>query len=69
MKTDTVVRLEAMDALIDKLGEVDAERFVQMIKKDNFDYTQWREGLWGDKSVEEIHRMATQYEKKQKRRG
>ena len=62
MKADAVVRLEAIDALIDKLGEVDAERFVQMIKKDNFDYTQWRDGLWRGKNVDEIHRQAAAHE-------
>lgn len=62
MKADAVVRLEAIDALIDKLGEVDAERFVQMIKKDNFDYTRWRDGLWRGKSVDEIHQQAAAYE-------
>ena len=63
MKADVVLRLEAIDALIDKLGEVDAERFVQMIKKDNFDYTRWRDGLWHGKSVDEIHQQAAAYER------
>jgi hypothetical protein len=62
MKADEVVRLEAIDALIDKLGEVDAERFVQMIKKEKFDYTRWRDGLWLGKSVDEIHQQAAAHE-------
>ncbi|MDR1533595.1 MAG: hypothetical protein LBU64_00635 [Planctomycetota bacterium] len=62
MKADAIVRLEAIDALIDKLGEVDAERFVQMIKKENFDYTRWRDSLWPGKSVDEIHEQAIAYE-------
>lgn len=66
MKTDAVIRLEAIDALIDKLGEVDAERFVQMIKKENFDYTQWRDDLWRNKNVDEIHQQAIAYEKRNK---
>ena len=65
MKTDTVIRLEAMDALVDKLGEVDAERFLQIVKKENFDYTQWRNGLWSEESVDEIHAQASAYEKAQ----
>jgi hypothetical protein len=63
MKTDTVVRIEAMDALLASLGAVDAERFISMVKRDNFDYTEWQRGLWGDKHIEEIHALATEHEK------
>ena len=65
MKTDNVVRLEAMDALIATLGTVDAERFICMVKRDTFDYTEWQRKLWSDKSIEEIHTLATEYENKQ----
>ena len=63
MRTDNVVRLEAMDALIATLGTVDAERFISMVKRDAFDYTEWQRKLWSDKSIEEIHALATEYEK------
>jgi hypothetical protein len=62
MKTDTVVRVEAMDALITALGEVDAERFICMMKRDTFDYTEWQRELWKGKSIEEIHNIATMHE-------
>ena len=65
MRTDNVVRLEAMDALISILGTVDAERFISMVKRDTFDYTEWQRKLWADKSIEEIHALATEHEKKQ----
>lgn len=63
MKTDHIVRLEAMDALIATLGPVDAERFISMVKRDTFDYTEWQRELWSDKSIEEIHASATEREK------
>jgi hypothetical protein len=63
MKADNVVRLEAMDALIATLGTVDAERFISMVKRDTFDYTEWQRKLWSDKSIEEIHLLATEHEK------
>ena len=66
MRTDTVVRLEAMDALIATLGEVDAERFISMVKRDTFDYTEWQRNLWDGKSIDEIHALATEHEKKNK---
>ena len=63
MRTDNVLRLDAMDALIFKLGELDAERFIRIVKRDNFDYTEWQRGLWRGKSIEEIHASATAFEK------
>ena len=66
MRTDNIVRLDAMDALISKLGEVDTERFIVMVKRDTFDYTEWQRNLWRDKSIEEIHMLATEYEKNRK---
>ena len=63
MKPDNVVRIEAMDALIAALGEVDAERFICMVKRDTFNYTEWQRELWSDKTIEEIHTMATEHEK------
>ena len=57
MRTDNLVRVEAMDALISALGAVDAERFISMVKRDTFDYTQWQQKLWDGLSIEEIHAM------------
>ena len=64
MKADSVIRLEAMDALLSTLDSVDVERFICMIKRETFDYTEWRRGLWNDKTIEEIHALATEHEKK-----
>jgi len=62
MRADNIVRLEAMDALITTIGAVDTERFISMVKRDTFDYTEWQRTLWNDKSIEDIHAMATEYE-------
>jgi hypothetical protein len=63
MRTDNAVRVEAMDALIATLGAVDAERFISLVKRETFDYTEWQRTLWAGKSIEEIHTAATEYEK------
>jgi hypothetical protein len=65
MRTDNVLRIEAMDTLITTFGEIDAERFISLIKRDTFDYTEWQRDLWKDKSIEEIHALATEYAKSQ----
>ena len=64
MRTDVILRLDAMKALVASLGEVDTERFIAMVKRDTFDYTEWQRGLWKGKSIEEIHILATEHEKK-----
>ena len=61
MRTDSVVRLEAMSALITALGAVDAERFISMIKRDTFDYTEWRRNQWNDMTIDEIYEKAAAY--------
>ena len=45
MRTDTLVKSEGMKTLLDNLGRVDAERFIALIIREPFDYTQWRSGL------------------------
>jgi len=47
-----------MEALIAALGEVQAEKFITLILREPFDYTEWQRTLWNEKTVEEISRMA-----------
>ena len=56
--TDTEVRIKGMEALMTALGEVHAERFITLMLREPFDYTEWHKTLWHDKTVEEISRMA-----------
>ena len=58
MKTDNTLYAEAMDVLVKTLGLVDAERFLCMIKRDTFDYTEWRRDQWNDMTVDEIFDQA-----------
>ncbi len=61
MKTDTIIRAEGTQALMANLGLVDAERFIMLIQKEPFDYTEWQQGLFEDMSIEEISRKAAEY--------
>lgn len=58
MKNDTLIRKEGMEVLMEKLGLVEAERFIMLIQKEPFDYTRWQENLFGDKSIETIYAEA-----------
>lgn len=60
MRTDTQIRSEGLQALVDALGTVEAERFVTLLLREPFDYTEWQRTLWPDKSVEEISAAAMQ---------
>ena len=61
MNTDTVIRNEGMSALVERLGMVEAESFVMLMRKDSFDYTKWRENLFDDLSLEELSQKAREY--------
>ena len=56
--TDNEIKSQGVEALIASLGEVQAERFISLMLREPFDYTEWQKELWSDKSVEEISHMA-----------
>ena len=62
MRTDTVIKIEAMDLLLKTFGALETERFITSIKSDKFDYTEWQKDLWKDKTIDEVHQMAVEFE-------
>jgi len=62
--TDTEIRIKGLSALTEHLGTVEAERFIALIQREPFDYTNWRRDLFEKQSIEEIstaaHRMRAQ---------
>ncbi len=58
MMTDTEIRLLGVRALTTALGEVNAEKFITLILREPFDYTEWQENLWDDRAIEDISRSA-----------
>ena len=60
MYTDTILRNEGMHILINTLGNVEAERFISLINRDPFDYTEWQQNLFTDMSVQELSNAAMQ---------
>lgn len=57
--TDAELRVQGVQALIDALGEVMAEKFIALMTRESFDYTEWQRQLWPDISVEELSQAAT----------
>jgi hypothetical protein len=58
MSTDTEIRIHGLRALVEALGPVEAERFITLILREPFDYTQWQKQLWAEKSVDELSQAA-----------
>jgi len=57
--TESVLLKTGMQVLIEKLGTVEAERFVSLLLREPFDYTKWRaENLFVGMTVEEINAEA-----------
>ena len=64
MISDSEIKKKGMEALIKELGELEAERFITLITREPFDYTEWQKDLWKDKSVTELSKEAMKYIKK-----
>ena len=65
--TDTVLRNEGIKVLTHNLGRVEAEKFISLIIREPFDYTEWQKDLFDDMSVEELSKKAMDFVKSKKR--
>ncbi len=61
MISDTVIKQKGFEALKDKLGMVEMERFIMLINREKFDYTKWRKDLFEDMDIEELSRKASEF--------
>ena len=52
------LRNQGMRVLINNLGQVEAQRFISLIIRDPFDYTEWQRGLFDAMSVKELSSLA-----------
>ena len=64
MISDTEIKLKTVQVLAKHLGDVEAERFIALIQREPFDYSDWRQGLDEDLSIEEISQKAMILRKK-----
>jgi len=57
--TEPVLMKTGMKVLIEQLGNINAERFVSILLREPFDYTEWRkDNLCTGMTVEEISKEA-----------
>jgi len=54
MNNDTVLKNEGMKILASHLGLVRAERFISLMIREPFDYTEWQRGLYEDVPLDDF---------------
>ena len=67
MRTNTEIRVQGLRTLVDALGIVEAEKFISLILREPFDYTEWQQNLWPDRNVAEISEAAIEQRKASKK--
>ncbi len=65
--TDTEVKQIGLGALVEALGEVDAERFITLLNRDPFDYTVWQKNIFANMDIGQISTKAMELRKKTSR--
>ena len=61
MRSNTIIKNEGMSVLAERLGLVDAERFIVLLRREPFDYTEWRQNLNKDMPLDEFLKKADEY--------
>jgi len=61
---DVKIKALGFNILSQHLGLVEAERFITLIQREKFDYTQWRQNLFEGLSGEEISSQAMKFHEK-----
>ena len=56
--TYTELRLKGLRILTDKMGKVEAERFIALIIREPFDYTEWQKNLFIDETIDSLSKKA-----------
>jgi hypothetical protein len=61
MPSDTLLKDRGMRVLSEQLGIVDAEKFITLVRRDSFNYTEWQRGLFSDVPLDTFLQNAKTY--------
>lgn len=61
MRSTSVIMNDAMDCLLKNLGVIETEIFISTVKREKFDYTEWRRDKFNDMTAEELNNAAAEY--------
>ena len=62
MKSDALIKSDGMRILAENLGIVEAERFITLILREPFNYTEWQRTLYGNMTVNELYNKIVEFE-------
>jgi hypothetical protein len=65
MESSAAIRAEGMKILTEKLGIVNAERFIALIKREPVNYTEWQRTLYADVPLETFLQDAARFREAQ----
>jgi len=63
MRSDTLIKSDGMRILAEKLGIIEAERFITLVLREPFNYTDWQRNLYGNMGVKELYDKVVASEK------
>lgn len=63
MVSDIEIMNRGILCLLEKLGVVETERFIAVINKEKFDYTDWQREWFSNMSSDEFNEAAVAYSK------
>jgi len=52
--TDNELGEKCMNVLIEGVGPVEAERFISIVNRERFDYTEWQKNLFPNETVRSL---------------
>jgi len=62
MRSDVLIKSDGMRVLAENLGIVEAERFITLVLRESFDYTEWQRNLYGDMGVNDLYGKIAEFE-------
>ena len=65
--SDVELKRRGLNLLINHLGEVDAEKFISLMNKEAYDYTEWQKNLFAEMDVKQLSQSAMEHRIKNKK--
>ncbi len=69
VSSHTVLKDRGMRILAEQLGLVEAERFIALLRREPFDYTEWRQELFKDVPLDRFLHDAQEYRDSMEKRA
>jgi hypothetical protein len=62
MRSDTLIKSDGMRILAENLGIIEAERFITLVLREPFNYTEWQRSLYDKMDVKELYNKIVEFE-------